>query len=96
MKADHSITIDAILECLDRIMYNIEHADSAQEANHLWKVGAFICMVTSSSLWGYEEYYTDLPGLRANVDSGHGELSPEVIPGQRFPPKKCARSYRIL
>ena len=53
-KVDHGISIDAILECLRRIRNAAEHAESDEEENQLWKIGAFICLVTANSLRGYE------------------------------------------
>jgi len=78
-KVDHGISIDAILECLRRIRDAAEHADSDEEENELWKIGAFICMVTACSLRGYEGYYADLAGLRANLDAGRDGVIPRGL-----------------
>ena len=46
-KVEHGVYIEVIVECLDMIQYDADHADSIKEANQLWKISAFVYMVTS-------------------------------------------------
>jgi hypothetical protein len=53
-QADHGVAIKAIVDCLDRIKWDADQADSVEDANQLWKICALICMVTLGSLQGYK------------------------------------------
>ena len=63
-RANHTILSEAMLRVIDYIWADAEETEAAEEANELWKVGAFICIGTSCSLRGYEGFYVDLSGLR--------------------------------
>ena len=59
-QADHAVPMEALVTLLDYIKRDAEECRDRLEANELWKIGAFICIVTSASLRGYEGFYTDL------------------------------------
>ena len=50
--------------------------DSISEANELWKVGAYICILTAASLQGHEGFYLDLAGMRKHVAKGREGVIP--------------------
>ena len=75
-QADHAVPMEAMVTLLDYIKRDAEECKDPSEANELWKIGAFICMVTSASLRGYEGFYTDLAGLRSNLDKGRKGVIP--------------------
>ena len=76
--ADHGVSIVAIVNVLDFIRRDAETAEflgDEEEANELWKIGAFVCIVTAGSLRGYEGFFTDLAGLVENLNKGRdGEI----------------------
>jgi len=78
--ADHGVPIMAIVDVLIYIRRdadNAEFLDDQMEANELWKIGAFICIVTAGSLRGYEGFFTDLAGLIENLHKGREGKVPE-------------------
>lgn len=78
--ADHGVSIRAIVHVLDFIRRDAETAElvgEQTEANELWKIGAFICIVTSGSLRGYEGFFTDLAGLIENLHKGREGVVPD-------------------
>jgi hypothetical protein len=46
------------------------------DANELWKVGAYVCILTAASLRGHEGFFVDLSGLRDNLSSGRFGVIP--------------------
>ena len=40
------------------------------DANKLWKIGAYVCILTAAWLRGHEGFFVDLPGLRDNLFAG--------------------------
>ena len=85
--ADHGVSIMAIVNMIMAIVNVLtfirRDADTAEllndqeEANELWKIGAFICVVTAASLRGYEGFFTDLAGLIENIHKGREGDIPE-------------------
>ena len=66
-EANRGVSIDAIVKTLDYIKVDTAEAETKAETNQLYKILAFICMVTAGSLCGYEGYYIDLAGLREQI-----------------------------
>ena len=46
------------------------------DANELWKVGAYVCILTAASLRGHEGFFVDLLGLRDNLSYGRFGVIP--------------------
>ena len=78
-QADHGVSMKALVTLLDYIKTDAENAETVEEENELWKIGAFVCMVTSGSLRGYEGFYADLAGLKLNIHKGRDGVVPDNI-----------------
>ena len=76
-KANHATTIEVIVKLLEFIEQDALAAETEEEANELWKVGAYICTCTAGSLRGYEGFYADLAGLRKHINVGAGGAIPK-------------------
>jgi len=50
--------------------------DAIREANKLWKVGAYVCVLTVALLRGHEGIYLDLAGMRKHVAKGRTGVVP--------------------
>jgi hypothetical protein len=60
---NHGLLIGAIIYLLSLVRTDAEEAEEdclAADANELWKVGAYICILTAASLRGYEGFYLEL------------------------------------
>lgn len=75
-KANHATTIGVIVMLLTYVARDAEAAETEEEANQLWKFGAFLCMCTAGSLRGYEGFYADLAGLDRHIDTGKDGVVP--------------------
>ena len=74
-KANHAITMSAMVAVIGYVKRDAMAADTSVEANYLWKFGAFLTVCTAASLRGYEGFYTDLAGLRGQQEKGrHGTV----------------------
>jgi len=92
--ADHGVHIMAIVDVLIYIRRDAETAeflDDQEEANELWKIGAFICIVTAGSLRGYEGFFTDLAGLIQNLHKGREGEIPENAMKKILTESDCLR-----
>ena len=78
-QADHGVGIEAIVQVLEYIKEDAAEMRDIEEANVLWKIGAFICVLTAASLRGYEGFYLDLGTLRANIHKGREGVVPKGI-----------------
>jgi hypothetical protein len=76
-KANHGTTVEVLKTVCDNIAFDAEHADTVEEANELWKIGAFLCLSTAGSLRGYETFYMDLEGIRKYIDVGKNGVLPK-------------------
>ncbi len=56
-----------------------EGLDAPEAANKLWKVGAYVCVLTAASLRGHKGYYLDLTGMRKHLDKGREGIIPPGI-----------------
>ena len=54
-------------------------AETLPEANQLFKLGTFICVLTAGGLRGYEGFYTDLAGLRQHLHKGKDGVIPDKV-----------------
>ena len=76
---NHGLLIAAIIRLLDLINEDANEAarmDAIREANELWKVGAYVCVLTVASLQGHEGFYLDLAGMRKHVTKGRTGVVP--------------------
>ena len=78
-QADHAFPIDTLVTLLDYIRKDAKECRGKLEVNKLWKLSAFICLVTLASLGGYEGFHMDLAGLRSHLNkSRHGVIPTEL------------------
>ena len=79
LQPNHGLLIGAIIRLLDLIDEDAKEAtrlDSVLEANELWKVGAYICVLTAASLRGHKGFYLDLAGMQKHVSKGREGVVP--------------------
>jgi hypothetical protein len=56
-----------------------EEGNSQADANDLWKVGSYICILTETSLRGHKGFYVELAGLWKHVSKGKLGVVPPVL-----------------
>ena len=81
-----------LLEVLRRIQKDAEAPETVEEENQLWKIGAFVCVGTSSGLRGYEGFYLDLAGLWENIHHGRDGSVPPNLNRSTILSKSACRS----
>ncbi len=62
----------AIVYLLSLVTMDAEEAEESgfqADANELWKVGAYVCILTAASLRGHGGFFVDLTGLRDNLSA---------------------------
>jgi hypothetical protein len=67
---NHGLLMGAIIHLLGLMKTNAEEAEEfglELDANKLWKVGAYVCVLTAASLWGHKGFYLELAGVRKHV-----------------------------
>ena len=68
----------AIVYLLGPMKANAEEAEEfglELDANELWKVGAYVCVLMAESLWGRKGFYLELAGVRKHLAKGkRGEV----------------------
>jgi len=67
------LLIGAIVHLLDFIKEDaqeLEEQGALTAANNLWKVGAYVCVLTAASLRRHEGFYLDLAGVREHLHKG--------------------------
>lgn len=70
---DQAVRIGAIVHLLYLIKADAQCAEESgytSDANYLWKVGAYVCVLTAASLRGHEGFYVQLAGLRSHLNKG--------------------------
>ena len=70
---DQAVRIGAVVHLLHLIKSDAQSADDsghATDASYLWKVGAYVCILTAASLRGHEGFYVELAGLRNHLKKG--------------------------
>ncbi len=79
---NHGLLMGAIVHILGLIKADAKEAEegnSQADANELWKVGAYICILTIASLSGHKGFYVELAGLRKHVFKGRlGVVPPRL------------------
>jgi hypothetical protein len=67
---NHGLLIGAIFHLLGLMKANAEEAEEfglELDANKLWKVGAYVCVLMAAPLWGHECFYLELVGIRKHL-----------------------------
>ena len=60
------------------------------EADELWKVGAYMCILTAASLQGHEGFYLELAGLRKHLTKGRvGVIPPHLSKSSLLTEEMC-------
>ena len=78
-RPNHGLLIRATIQLLKLIREDANEAtrmDAVAEANELWKVGAYVCILTAASLRGHEGFYLDLAGMWKHVAKGRTGVIP--------------------
>ncbi len=76
---NHGLLIGAIIRLLDLIDEDAKEAvrvDAIVKANELWKVGAYVCVLTVALLRGHEGFYLELAGMRKHIAKGRTGVVP--------------------
>ena len=69
-QSDQAVRIGAIVHLLHLIKSDAQCAEDTgyvADANYLWKVGAYVCVLTAAALRGHEGFYVELAGLRKHL-----------------------------
>ena len=69
-----------------------EEAGSTLEANKIWKVGAYVCVLTAASLQGHKGFYLELAGLWKHLDKGKLEVVPPNLNKSTLLTKEVCRN----
>jgi hypothetical protein len=81
-QSNHGLLIGAVIHLLKLIGDDAKEADasgSIKMANELWKIGAYVCVLTAASLRGHEGFYLDLAGVRKHLHKGRTGVIPPSI-----------------
>jgi hypothetical protein len=76
---NHGLLMGAIVYLLDLIEGDAMEAGGLgvpEAAKEMWKVGAYVCILTEASLRGHEGFYPDLTGMRKHLDKGREGIIP--------------------
>jgi hypothetical protein len=76
---DQAVRMGVIIHLLYLIeldAHESEQSGYVSDANYLWKVGAYVCVLTAASLRGHEGFYVELAGLRKHLTKGKGGRLP--------------------
>ena len=82
--ANHALEMAAMVKCIELIKADASTAESEEDANYLWKVGAFLTVCTTASLRGYEGFYLSLAELRKHQNKGRGGSVPKRMTKNRI------------
>ena len=92
---NHGLLVGVIVHMLKLIKSNVAEAKEeglSMDANKMWKVGAYICILTAASLQGHEGFYVELAGLRKHVAKGRtGEVPPGLNKSTLLSEEACKR-----
>jgi hypothetical protein len=77
--ANKAVSIKAMVEVLKRIKRDADQAEDEETKNQLYKVGAYLAVVTVCSLRGHEGFYADLHGLLKYIEKGKVGVMPEDL-----------------
>ena len=81
-QSDQAVRIGAIVHLLHLIKSDAQCAEDngyVADANYLWKVGAYVCVLTAASLRGHEGFYVELAGLRKQLSKGNTGTIPDRL-----------------
>ncbi len=73
LQPKHGLLIGAFAHLLKLIKvdaWEAKEAGSIMAANELWKIGAYVCMLTAALLQGHEGFYLNLAGLHKHLHKG--------------------------
>jgi hypothetical protein len=76
---DQAVRMGAIIHLLYLIQsdaLSAEQSGYVSDANCLWKVGAYVCVLAAASLRGHEGFYVKLAGLRQHLRKGRNGIIP--------------------
>jgi hypothetical protein len=77
LQPNHGLLVKAIVHLLALVEEDAREAELGYkaDANELWKVGAYVWVLTAASLRGHEGFYLDLAGMRKHLHKGRfGEV----------------------
>jgi hypothetical protein len=94
-RSNRAITMKAMKEVLTRIKRDAESAETSEEGNQLYKVGAYLALITTCSLRGNEGFYTDLLGLRKYILKGKDGVIPDDL-NQNFSEDEAASLPHVV
>jgi hypothetical protein len=92
---NHGLLMGVIVQLLDMIRVDTveaEEAESAAEANELWKGGAYICILTAASLRGHEGFFLELAGLWKHLAKGRVGVVPVALNKSTLLTKEVCRN----
>jgi hypothetical protein len=69
-RANRAARIGAIVKAIDYIRRDAEACELEADANELWKIGAYITVVTAASLRGNEGFFLEIAGLLRHISRG--------------------------
>jgi hypothetical protein len=82
LQPNHGLLMGTIMYLLDLIegdAMEAEGLDAPKAASKLWKVRAYVCVLTAASLRGHEGFYLDLTGMRKHLGKGTEGIIPPGI-----------------
>jgi len=90
---NHGLLMGAIVHLLALMRSDAEEAKEAvsmAEADELWKVGVYMCILTAASLRGHEGFYLELAGLRKHLAKGRlGVIPPGLSKSSLLTEEMC-------
>ncbi len=72
LQPNHGLLVGAIVHLLALINKDTKEAKRLglkTDANELWKLGAYVCVLAAASLRGHKGFYLDLAGMRKHLHS---------------------------
>ena len=89
-KSNHALSIAAMVHTIGLMEEAAECADTSEEANHLWKVSAYLTLCTSGGLRGNEGFYLDLAALISHSETGrHGAVPVNLTRNKVLSEEEC-------
>jgi hypothetical protein len=70
---NHGLLMGAIVHLLDQMKADAEKAEEfglELDTNKLWKVGAYVCVLTAASLPDHKGFYLELASVRKHLAKG--------------------------
>jgi hypothetical protein len=92
---NHGLLMGAIVHLLDLIKIDAEEAEEAEaalEANELWKVGVYVCILTAALLRGHKGFYLELARLRKHLSKGKMGIVPAGMNKSTLLTKEACRN----